>query len=103
MEVELPPGTTSPSAIQKAAYRLAPKVSITIIGLSDAKITVEVATKGEFVESEVLSEFREFLTDYTLREKISEKTEGVRTLLLAQAFSSVLNSYKDELHAQEEG
>ena len=97
MEVEFDSGITSPTAIEKAAYRLAPKASIVISRVTEANIVVEFCPKENFEESEVISEFREHLTDYTLREQISQKTEGFRTLLLAQAFSSVVDSHKDEL------
>ena len=86
-------GSATSLAIEQAAYRLAPILAVEICQrISDqspyvCNITFTSATSNG---DDAVAEFRRHVNDYFLREKIAAKTEGVRILLYAQAFSQAV-------------
>jgi len=101
MEITLPNGTASAEAVLKTSYRLAPVAKVRLLEQGDYGFKVSVEVGDEFDETQTVSDFHEHITDYYLREVISNKTEGVRNLLLAQAFSKVVDTHNDELTTDE--
>jgi His-Xaa-Ser system protein HxsD len=80
------------SAVKKAAYRLGDRfyAGIQVDPEPENTIRVTLTAKTDRVSLETIEgEFRNELLDQDLREMIAEETEGVRNLLLAQAFSGV--------------
>lgn len=78
------------SAVKKAAYRLGNRSFAEIDVLSDGTIRVRLTAKSDKESLETLEgDFRNELLDQDLRESIADETQGVRNLLLAQAFSAL--------------
>ena len=86
-------GSASSLAVEQAAYKLAPMLTVVVEPRAsdqapfDCQLVIKPECKLE--GDEVVAEFRRHVNDYYLREKIEAKTEGVRILLYAQAFSKV--------------
>jgi His-Xaa-Ser system protein HxsD len=100
MVVSFHSSTSTPEAVAKAAYRMAPKAQVYLTRITEDALEVEIEPKtGQNLEV-LTSELRDHINDYFLRDLISRKTEGVRTLLLAQAFSSVVSQLKNEPEPQ---
>ncbi len=79
---------------------MAPKAQVYLTRITEDALEVEIEPKtGQNLEV-LTSELRDHINDYFLRDLISRKTEGVRTLLLAQAFSSVVSQLKNEPEPQ---
>lgn len=80
------------TAIEQASYRMAGRLCVCTLpqdSNASASYICEVEPKGNESEAELISEFRMHVNDYFLRELISARTEGIRTLLFAQAFSGL--------------
>jgi His-Xaa-Ser system protein HxsD len=94
--IDLDYGSASSLAIEQAAYRLAPILSLAVVPRESEKsrfsCQLEIKSDCELKEVEVVAEFRRQVNDYFLREQISAKTEGIRILLYAQAFSKAIIS-----------
>ena len=76
-------------AVKKAAYKFADSCSA-MLRQEDSLIIVSLEFKESMLEPEkaaLLHAFKNEVLDQQLREEISEKTESVRNLILAQAFS----------------
>jgi His-Xaa-Ser system protein HxsD len=80
----------SPTAVQKAGYRLAKRCSLVIDCLVENELrgslllppdTTEIQARG------VAADFFRELSDQQLRERVQEETKGIRELVLAHAFS----------------
>lgn len=88
-------GSATSLAIEQAAYRLAPVLMVAVDPRTapDAPFVcnVQLKTSDGSIEAEV-AEFRRHVNDYFLREQIAAKTEGVRILLYAQAFSQATSA-----------
>jgi His-Xaa-Ser system protein HxsD len=83
-------GSATPLAIEQAAYRLAPAMTVVVEPRvsQEAPFVCQIDLKAEGGSEDVeVAEFRRHVNDYFLREQIGAKTEGVRILLYAQAFS----------------
>ena len=78
------------TAIKKAAYRLADRVTVTLGTVDADMVPIQFlfsrGSKPETVE-EAMRDFYRELTDQELREQIAEDTVALRTLIMAQAFS----------------
>ena len=94
--VVLDSGSASSLAVEQASYRLAPLVVVTLDVRESEKspYCCHLETKKECAldDSDLTAEFRRHVNDYFLREQIAAKTEGVRILLYAQAFSKAITS-----------
>lgn len=76
------------SAIKKAAYRFGDRCFVTIETLDEKRVVITFQPKRANFSIDVLEgEFRNEVLDQDLREIVAEETEGIRNLLLAQAFS----------------
>ena len=75
-------------AVQRAAYRLSDRASIQIL-LDDDSIICDIYTIADINLGGVINDFRTFVTDETLRERIRNQTEPIRNLILSVAFSQV--------------
>lgn len=88
-------GSATSLAIEQAAYRLAPVMVVAVEPRTgpDAPFVckVELKASGGSEDAEI-AEFRRHVNDYFLREQIASKTEGVRILLYAQAFSQATSA-----------
>lgn len=84
-------GSATSLAIEQAAYRLASFLTVAIEPRTseDSNFVCQLTLKQDcsLDETEAMIEFRQQVNDYFLREQIAAKTEGVRILLYAQAFS----------------
>lgn len=78
------------SAVKKAAYRLAERLTASIASDDESSVAVTFTFKPgttEPVAREAVRLFAQELLDQDLRESVAEETEQLRTLILAQAFS----------------
>lgn len=76
------------SAIKKAAYRFGDRCFVTIETVDEKRVLITFQPKrADFAIDVLEGEFRNEVLDQDLREIVAEETEGVRNLLLAQAFS----------------
>jgi His-Xaa-Ser system protein HxsD len=78
----------SVDAVQRAAYRLSDRLSIDLIVGDDLKCAVHFLVDDEASADAALGEFRNEVLDQVLRERIRNETEGVRNVILAQAFAN---------------
>lgn len=89
-------GSASSLAIEQASYRLAPLLTVTLDVRESEKAPfscqLEIKPACDLKEEELVADFRRHVNDYFLREQIAAKTEGVRILLYAQAFSKATYS-----------
>ena len=80
------------SAVKKAAYRLADRVTVILGSPESDRLPVSLRFKPSVVEASARETIRQLfqeLLDQELREQIAEETNPVRTLILAHAFSHV--------------
>ena len=77
----------SADAIQRAAYRLSDRLSCDLISDESVYRCKLHLKESDVSDEETLADFRNEVLDQTLRERIREETEPMRTLILAQAFS----------------
>jgi len=85
-------------SFQKAVYRLSKSITIDIDTSSDLHniitINKNIATSDEQFEVSV-ENFKKFVNDESLREKLKKETEPIRNLILGIAFSKT-NLKQDE-------
>jgi His-Xaa-Ser system protein HxsD len=77
-------------AIQKALYRVASEVDFDIEIMNS---TIKVLITGLDLSADsqkFISQIKQHVNDYSLREKIGKDTEGMRNLVLASAFSRII-------------
>lgn len=75
-------------AIKKAAYKFAGRCHVRVGATEGGVVTVELMAKGLIDDLRYIAgDFENEVLDQELRETIATETEGVRNLLLAQAFS----------------
>lgn len=89
VRIRLPKAVYSDLAIQKAAYRLAADLAAHI-EYNDEEVLVTLVRKNADDKSSsnlLVARFLQRLNDEVLREKVAKQTQGIRELLLAQAFS----------------
>jgi His-Xaa-Ser system protein HxsD len=75
------------SVIQKSCYALMHLFSVNISRYENNFLLKIQPLSSDLSSKELEGLLLDELLDYSLREKISEKTEGVRNLILANAFS----------------
>lgn len=78
------------TALKKTAYRFSDRCAIQLrrIESSVAEVTLKCLDTAEDVDK-TTDAFWIDLLDQELREQLADETQGIRSLLLAQAFSSV--------------
>ena len=76
------------NAIKKAAYRLGNRAVVVIELIHDRRARVVLTPRGSDSGS-LEAEFRQEILDQDLREIVAEETDGIRRLLIAQAFSMI--------------
>lgn len=81
----------SPTAIQKAIYRLSPFGEFNVCEAKDS-FEIEIIPLKELSAEELKAELNRHINDYNLREVVADQTAVVRGLLYAQAFSKVTKS-----------
>ena len=99
--IEFDRRTHSLDALRAAAYRLIGRATCKIDSAENSFVCrLEPGASycsGGRVDHEMLrANFLELVTDETLRESISSKTEGVRNLILSLAFGSLAAETKDQ-------
>ena len=88
---------SSVDAIQIAAYRIAHLVSIDVVSANEKyKVTV-TARSSEVNLEDTCAVFKQHVVDYSLREKISAKTQNYRDLVLATAYSRIIQQNSEQL------
>lgn len=78
------------SAIKKAAYKFSDKAAFHFSTDKDAAVRVKLSfsEKNSPIEAkQIAGDFCNEILDQDLRETISQETEAIRALILAQAFS----------------
>jgi len=76
------------TAIKKAAYKFGDRCHVGMEPLDDTRVRVTLRAKRSLDNLEFLrGEFQNEVLDQDLRETVAAETEGVRNLILAQAFS----------------
>ena len=77
-------------AVQKALYRVMNNVDFEI-RINGLNIDVTITTLDSSVDLQLLAtELKRHVNDYSLREKISVETADLRNLILATAFSRII-------------
>lgn len=74
------------SAVQRVCYALSER-AVFEISRRDGLLSVLVTPRMENRLDEVLDQFRTSLIDYTLREEIEARTQGLRDLIWRTAFA----------------
>jgi len=90
ISVILSSGIYSLSSIKKASYKFTDRFGIQIDELDNKNIKVTFNYNGAFSSSQTSLLYNDFINevlDQDLREEIYAKTENVRNLILANAFS----------------
>ena len=78
------------NAVKKAAYKFADKYFVEVSAPDPQHIQISARHKsGSKLSKDEQQEFVNEILDQELREVVAKETEGVRNLLLAQAFSKV--------------
>jgi His-Xaa-Ser system protein HxsD len=97
--VDFDSSTQSLDALHAAAYRLIGTATCQIDRVAEryvCRLTPSASQKPNTIGSEDLTErFLNLVTDENLRARVSEKTEGVRNVILALAFGSLATSQSD--------
>lgn len=89
VEVEFDASTYSLDALNAAAYRLLGTASCQIQQL-DQKYVCRLTLSSSVVDVEPTRlRFLDLVTDESVRERLSEKTEPIRNLILSLAFGSL--------------
>jgi His-Xaa-Ser system protein HxsD len=94
MLISLSKSAYSIEAINRAAYNSALLGSISI-SETDSTWEVELCPIQEEVSQEFRNEFQTNLSDECLREVIRSRTEGLRSLILAHAYSNTMIGNED--------
>mgnify|MGYP000940178876 CR=1 FL=1 len=85
MTIEFSKSAYSVSALQKAAYEVSVDVNVVIAeGPENYLVTATAAREGAAVD---LVAFTRMANDFSLRERLASKTELLRNLILAHAYS----------------
>lgn len=74
------------SAVQRACYALA-ELAVFEMSRQDSHLNVQVTPRRGHRLEDVLDQLRTSLIDYTLREEIEAKTQGLRELIWQTAFA----------------
>ena len=78
------------SAVKKAAYRFGDRFFIRITQPDDLHIRASLQSRGLRDDlDDVAGEFCNEVLDQELREVVAEETQGIRDLIMSQAFSAV--------------
>jgi His-Xaa-Ser system protein HxsD len=98
--VEFGAAVQSLGALQAAAYRLIGTATCHIEQVADRFVCrlspVENRHKKVLTDLEALrTSFLELVTDENLRERVAARTDGVRNVILALAFGSLIGSQND--------
>jgi His-Xaa-Ser system protein HxsD len=98
--VEFAAAVQSLGALQAAAYRLIGTATCQIDQVADrfvCRLTpVSNSHKKMIFDTATLkTHFLDLVTDENLRERIAERTDGVRNVILSLAFGSLANSQND--------
>lgn len=88
---------SSVDAIQTAAYRIAHLVSIDVISANDKYEVTVKARNSEVNLEDTCAIFKQHVVDYSLREKISTKTKNYRDLVLATAYSRIIQQNSEQI------
>ncbi|HEV2292255.1 MAG TPA: His-Xaa-Ser system protein HxsD [Tepidisphaeraceae bacterium] len=92
VRVELELAVYSLAAIKKAAYRLGDRCHVRIATTREDTVVVHLTPKRSIDNARFLAgEFQNELLDQDLREIVAQETEAIRNLLLAQAFSPLVD------------
>lgn len=86
VELDFAAETTSIDAIQRAAYRFCDRFSLELVP-EEGTHRCLLRPLGELDLAAEVESFRTEVLDQTLRERIRNETEPIRTMILAQAFS----------------
>jgi His-Xaa-Ser system protein HxsD len=100
VDVDFDSSVQSLGALDAAAYRLIGTATCRIDRVGDRYICRLAPTanphKGAALNADDLKErFLNLVTDENLRNRVAEKTEGVRNVILALAFGSLAATQKD--------
>lgn len=88
IEIELDGIFFSPEAVLKTCYWYSRAFNFDVKHISEKQILVRLGPKdGKPSREDLKSEFIAMATDFSLRERIEARTNGVRELLLAKAFA----------------
>ena len=88
--VEIPREWASIEVIQRACYRLADVVDIDVrVSRDEYRLTLRII-KDRIDPENAGAELKRHILDYSLRERIGHQTEATRNLILASAFSRIL-------------
>jgi His-Xaa-Ser system protein HxsD len=82
--------------IQKAAYRIAHLVSIDISEENGAYLVIATARSSEVNLEDTCAQLRQHVIDYSLREKIEARTGQYRDLVLATAYSRIIQQNSEQ-------
>lgn len=78
----------SVDAIQRAAYRLADRLSLELTAVPDAyRCKLHLVTENDADANALVADFRTEVLDQVLRERIRAETQETRNLILSVAFS----------------
>lgn len=78
--------TTSQEVLERSAYALAAALTVNVAEDDDAWI-VTIHPRSAAAGDELAHRFRQEVTDQALRSRIAERTDPIRTLVWALAFS----------------
>src|SRR5579862_6273414 len=88
LTLEFDPKIYSLTAVKKAAYKFGDRCHVQIEKVGERQTRVTLRPKRTMENLHFLAgEFRNEVLDQDLRETVAQETEGIRNLLLAQAFS----------------
>jgi His-Xaa-Ser system protein HxsD len=94
--VEFAAAVQSLGALQAAAYRLIGTATCQIDRTADRWVCKLTPIGGSRKDSEALKiQFLDLVTDENLRERIAQRTDGVRNVILSLAFGSLASSSSD--------
>jgi His-Xaa-Ser system protein HxsD len=98
--VDFDSGVQGLGALDAAAYRLIGTATCQIHRVADrfvCHLTPSAGSqkRGSLSSDELKERFLNFVTDENMRTRVAEKTEGVRNVILALAFGSLVASQKD--------
>src|SRR5690349_20420874 len=77
------------TAVKKAAYKFASRCGIQVHVRDSGHTEVRLTPAGAGDLEQLLREFQQELIDQEVRELVRGETEGLRNLILAQAFSPI--------------
>lgn len=91
--VEFAAAVQSLGALQAAAYRLIGTATCQIDQTADRWVCKLLPISGSIKDTEALKiQFLDLVTDENLRERIAQRTDGVRNVILSLAFGSLASS-----------